>query len=178
MNFRGPFDSQRVSSWRFRHWLGTDQIGRDVAAGMIRGTRIALAVGIIAMTIATSVGLFLGALAGYFGDHHLRIPRGHVIFSLLALAPAWFHAFNVRGFALQEGPFAREMLVSLGIFAAILAAANLLALPLRAVPWFRRSHTVPADFLVMRLVEIINAIPALLLILSSPLSGDHPSSMS
>lgn len=166
MNYRGPFDSQRVSGWRFRHWLGTDQIGRDVMAGMIRGTRIALLVGLVAMAIATLIGLLLGALAGYFGDRHLRVGRGHLLLSVLALGPALFYGFSVRGYALREGPFGRELLISLAILSAILAAANLLALGLRPVPWFRKPLAVPADFLVMRLIEIINAIPALLLILS------------
>jgi peptide/nickel transport system permease protein len=50
-----------------RHLLGTDRSGRDVLARLIHGTRISLAVGIVAMSIATLIGLFLGALAGYFG---------------------------------------------------------------------------------------------------------------
>jgi len=57
----------RYHSPRSGHWLGTDQIGRDVLSGMIHGTRIALAVGLISMGIAIIIGVFLGAIAGYFG---------------------------------------------------------------------------------------------------------------
>jgi peptide/nickel transport system permease protein len=49
------------------HWLGTDQIGRDVLSGMIHGTRIALLVGIISMGIAIIIGVILGAVAGFYG---------------------------------------------------------------------------------------------------------------
>ncbi|MEL6867985.1 MAG: hypothetical protein AAFP19_26405, partial [Bacteroidota bacterium] len=49
--FKSPFGDQEVKSTRFWHWLGTDMLGRDVAAGMIRGTRIALLVGLIAMSL-------------------------------------------------------------------------------------------------------------------------------
>ncbi|GBD06436.1 Inner membrane ABC transporter permease protein YejE [bacterium HR21] len=50
-----------------KHWLGTDEIGRDVLAGILHGTRYALSIGFIAMGIALAIGIFLGALAGYYG---------------------------------------------------------------------------------------------------------------
>ena len=49
------------------HYLGTDQPGRDVLAGLIHGARISLSIGFVSMGIATAIGLILGALAGYFG---------------------------------------------------------------------------------------------------------------
>jgi peptide/nickel transport system permease protein len=47
--------------------LGTDSLGRDVAAGVVWGTRVSLLVGFAAMLLGVSVGLLVGALAGYFG---------------------------------------------------------------------------------------------------------------
>lgn len=49
------------------HILGTDAIGRDVLAGMIHGSRIALTIGFLSMSIAISIGVVLGSLAGYYG---------------------------------------------------------------------------------------------------------------
>ena len=60
---------------KFRHVLGTDGIGRDLAAGLIHGTRISLMVGLVSMGIASIIGIFLGALAGFFGDNKLKMPR-------------------------------------------------------------------------------------------------------
>lgn len=62
LDYRARYHSPRPG-----HWLGTDQIGRDVLSGMIHGTRIALAVGLISMGISIIIGVFLGAIAGYFG---------------------------------------------------------------------------------------------------------------
>jgi peptide/nickel transport system permease protein len=49
------------------HWLGTDELGRDVLAGIVHGARISLTVGLAAAIAATLIGSILGALAGYIG---------------------------------------------------------------------------------------------------------------
>lgn len=50
-----------------RYWLGTDNLGRDVASRMVYGTRIALLVAVVAATLTALVGSLLGALAGFYG---------------------------------------------------------------------------------------------------------------
>lgn len=49
------------------HWLGTDQLGRDVLSRLLYGGRISLSIALVAATIAMVVGVFFGAAAGYFG---------------------------------------------------------------------------------------------------------------
>lgn len=50
-----------------QHWLGTDTIGRDVLSRVIYGTRNSLLVGVVALGIASIIGMSLGLIAGYFG---------------------------------------------------------------------------------------------------------------
>ena len=49
------------------HWMGTDNLGRDVALRLAQGTRIAFHVGILTSLIAIPLGVILGLLGGYFG---------------------------------------------------------------------------------------------------------------
>lgn len=49
-----------------KYWLGTDAFGRDIISRIIIGTRVSLAVGLIAVIISLLIGTFLGALAGYY----------------------------------------------------------------------------------------------------------------
>ncbi|MEP2424990.1 MAG: ABC transporter permease, partial [Tateyamaria sp.] len=49
------------------HWMGTDEIGRDVMARMIWGAQASLLAGVVSVSIAVSIGVPLGIIAGYFG---------------------------------------------------------------------------------------------------------------
>lgn len=49
-----------------RYWFGTDAFGRDILSRLIIGTRVSIAVGLIAVLISLTLGIFLGALAGYY----------------------------------------------------------------------------------------------------------------
>ncbi len=49
------------------HWLGTDQIGRDLLSRLIYGGRVSLLIGVAAVIVSSTIGVLLGLAAGYFG---------------------------------------------------------------------------------------------------------------
>jgi peptide/nickel transport system permease protein len=58
--FMAPFALERFP-------LGTDTLGRDIAAGMVHGARVSLTIGLVSTIVALLIGVPLGALAGYAG---------------------------------------------------------------------------------------------------------------
>ena len=81
-----------------RHYLGTDDVGRDVASRMIHGSRVSLSVGFVAVSIYVLIGLIIGALAGYYGgivdiiasraiEIMLTIPTFFLIITVVAFLP-------------------------------------------------------------------------------------------
>jgi oligopeptide transport system permease protein len=62
------FPGQSYAPPSAAHWLGTDDVGRDVLSRLIHGARVSLAVGVFAQFIILVIGLTIGGIAGFFGS--------------------------------------------------------------------------------------------------------------
>jgi peptide/nickel transport system permease protein len=92
-----------------QHLFGTDSLGRDILSRMIYGARISLSIGLIAVGIATLVGVVLGSLAGFYGgvcdtvimrfvDIMLCFPSFFLILAVVAiLEPSIFNIMIIIG---------------------------------------------------------------------------------
>lgn len=101
---------ERLQPPSWQHWMGTDELGRDMWARVIYGGRISLTVGLLAMGIAVALGAVIGLTAGFYGgwvdnllmrltDVFLSLPR----LLVLILLTTYLRAADLPG--LQPGTF-------------------------------------------------------------------------
>ena len=180
-DFKSPFGEQDVASSQWRHHMGTDNLGRDVMAGMIHGTRIAMLVGVISMSVALLIGLFFGSLAGYYGDSRLKTTRIGFLLNIIFLFFAFYYAFATRSYLLADAiavsffGFVLQLLVSLIIFGIIMAIPYFISTMLKRSSMGGGEVVVPVDIMISRAIEVIESIPSFLLILSIVAIVEKPS---
>lgn len=151
---------------RFRHWLGTDSDGRDVAATLVSGARVALLTGSVAMGMALLIGLTLGTIAGYFGDDRLRMRRGRLWLSVLSLPVAFFAAFILRQYELSVAESSAVWWESAAIFLSVLLIFFAFGGILSRLPLLSKTVVLPADLAIMRFAEVFSALPKLIVIIA------------
>ncbi len=169
--YKNPEGKRVQAPSRFRHHLGTDAIGRDVAAGLIHGTKVSLLVGIISMGIASIIGITLGALAGFFGDRNLVATRFRYYMTILGVILGFFYGFIARNIAITEGfnngigSGLFQLILSLVLMVLVILALNMLG-KLKLPGFLGKETKVPVDSIVSRSIEILNSMPRLLLIIT------------
>ena len=179
-DYASPSGEQRFKNYdgeivdipsKFRHKLGTDGIGRDLASGLIHGTRISLMVGLVSMGIASLIGIILGAMAGFFGDTKLKMPRIKYWLTLFGAFMGLFYAFGQRKYVLTEA-FGEsissgmlQMFISFVLIFVIIYFFRQIS-KLFQFRFLQKETNVPIDTFVSRGIELLNSIPRLLLIIT------------
>lgn len=154
-DFKSPFDAQNITSLYYRHWLGTDQLGRDTLAGLMAGTQTAILVGLGGMSIAVLIGLLLGLSAGYYGNDRFKLTKMGLILRGVLF---FLCGFYLLVFFQQQMPFYAYLLLIILTYILI----RFFDFSLEKIPFFNKKSTFPLDNLLMRIVEIIQAVPTIL----------------
>lgn len=142
------------------HWFGTDQLGRDVLARVITGSRDILVITPLATLLGTLCGTALGLAMGYFGGA-LDLIASRMVEAVLAL-PSVIVAFL---FIVALGPSTVTLIIVIGFIFTPLIARTVRAAVLaeRDLDYLPAARLLGADAWSVMLVEILpNVLPAIL----------------
>jgi len=103
-NVRPGVESQAPSLQGFDYWLGADNLGRDLYTRTLYGTRVSLAVAMVAGTVSLMIGLIYGVISGYLGgrvdDFMMRVVDflyGMPLLIVVILMQVFFKSLQRRG---------------------------------------------------------------------------------
>ena len=121
------------------HWLGTDDVGADVLARLIHGSRVSLSVGFVAVGISSLIGVFVGAVLGYFGGKVDFV--GMRLVEIVSAVPVFFLIITIVAF------FPRSLI-------------NVMVI-IGLTTWTGTARLVRAEFLKLRKMDFVEAARAL-----------------
>jgi peptide/nickel transport system permease protein len=131
--------SERLQAPSAAHWLGTDQLGRDVLSRMLFGARISLTVGFVVVGVAGSFGTLVGLAAGYW--------RGWIEEVLMRLTDIFF-AFP-------------GLILAMAIAGALGPSLNNAMIAIAVVTWPVYARLVRGQVLFLRELAYVEAAQAL-----------------
>ncbi len=117
--------NDRLQSFSESHWLGTDELGRDLLSRILYGARVSLQIQIVAVVLALIVGVLLGSLSGYLGGS-----VDSIIMRCMDVLLAFPGIFLALGIIAALGPGLLNLMLAAGIssipqFARIVRASIL-----------------------------------------------------
>ncbi|HEY9249177.1 MAG TPA: ABC transporter permease [Rariglobus sp.] len=121
------------------HWLGTDQLGRDLLTRLMFGGRISLMVGLVATFVALTIGVVYGAVSGFFGGKLDRVMM-RIVDILYAL------------------PFTIFVILLMVFFGRNIV---LLFVAIGAVEWLTMARIVRSQIMSLKRMEFIEAARSL-----------------
>lgn len=140
-----PFEFDQIDLGSIRqapsvdHWLGTDDLGRDLFTRLLYGGRVSILIGLLAAVIGTGFGSLVGAVAGYYGGRidNLLMRMTDVVYSIPTL----------------------PLLIVLASYTQ--AGAGSMAIAIGVLSWMATARVVRGEVLKIRAMEYVEAARSL-----------------
>ncbi|MBW1908426.1 MAG: ABC transporter permease, partial [Deltaproteobacteria bacterium] len=130
--------------------MGTDDLGRDVFARMLQGAWVGISV---------LVGIFMGGIAGYFGQNHIRLD--HILMACFLFAAGIFLSMGATFTGLVF------LFIVLASVLILVRSRNMVEIQgMSKLSVILRKDTISVDTLIMRIVDIMLCFPSFFLILT------------
>ncbi|MBK8670184.1 MAG: ABC transporter permease [Saprospiraceae bacterium] len=153
-----PFSDQPGKSWRNRHWLGTDKLGRDVLSGMIYGTVTALQIGLISIFFAFIIGVTLGILSAYFRDDGISLNMVQLMGVFLAFIMGLFFLYwELAMYTISQWTW----IIMISCVLLLIYAIKLLG-RLKGI----KKYPIPFDMMMVKVIEIRKSFPSIFILLT------------
>ena len=164
----GPFETQNVGSFYRRHWLGTDELGRDVLAQLIHGSNTALLVGFCAILIASLIGIFLGLVSAFFGDRQWKISGGNMLSALLSGSTFLLLFLCIVPWRVEGVVTTEKLMLSVVFFFLSFLLFYLIRYFLKNLNgrFIHQKINIPLDSIISRIIESMESLPLLLLLIA------------
>jgi|CXWL01.1.fsa_nt_gi ABC-type dipeptide/oligopeptide/nickel transport system permease subunit len=135
------------------HWLGTDELGRDVLARLIHGTRRSLFWALLAVALSFSVGTAVGALAGYGG----RIADALLsrVIEVMMMFPTILFLLACLAFWRQPGPAVVMLALALARWAEVARLVRAEVMKVRTLDFVRAAEAMGASKLYVLRTHVL-----------------------
>ncbi|MBX7224891.1 MAG: ABC transporter permease [Chitinophagales bacterium] len=180
------FEKERIITKKYR--LGTDNYGRDILSRLLYGVRVSISVGFVAVLISLTIGIFLGAIAGFYKDDALKTTLPKIISFILSLLSTTFlsilffkkytisfltaKSLNIEiGFLFTIIKVSGNLVIFLLVVFAMVAVFCVIYLLLnfilsKLLSMYKKQYALPVDSGIMWLINVVWSIPTILLAMS------------
>lgn len=180
------FEKERIITKKYR--LGTDNYGRDILSRLLYGVRISISVGFVAVLISLTIGIFMGALAGFYRDDLIKATIAEILSAIIAMLSTLYLGilfFNHYSLIFISSI---SLNIKLGFLSTILTIGGNLGIIImvcfviimilfilykllkfilsRLFSSIKKLYTIPVDSSIMWLINVVWSIPTILLAMS------------
>jgi peptide/nickel transport system permease protein len=135
------------------HLLGTDHLGRDILAGIIRGCFNSFKIGLFAVLFSLFIGLIVGSSMAYFGDYNIKLSISKLVSILFMLFIGGFYLIYSMGTISKLTAFILTLIAVYGVVKSQFMNSG-------------KFISIPIDSIFNNLILLRKAVPTLLLILA------------